>query len=128
MEQEFQLTGLSKLYAWIAVLSVFAVLLAYFSQELAVPSSRVLEIGAYLLGLFIALLTWHFAKKIQQLATLAEDRLLRISGHLTKVAALTMPILIGFLIHGLTQLLIVMAVILYKPKTQQRKLEAFSEE
>ncbi len=109
----------TRLFVGITLLSLLAVVFATIGwlakNQLPAVSFSIL---AYSIGLVVAWLTYLLHKELAKTAELAGTKLFRISAVLLKISAFTMPILIGFLIQGITQLIIYVAVIEYKPQVE----------
>lgn len=122
MYRELETAGIikkaAKLYVAITLLSLVAVLFATLGWVYGHLPAVVLSTIAYVIGLVVARLTYLLYKEVAKTSDSYGGRLFKVSAVMLQVAAFTMPILIGFLIQGIAQLVIFVAVIKYKPQDQ----------
>lgn len=103
----------ARLYIIITLLSLLAALLATLGWIFGFPLAIFLTILAYIVGLIVAWFTFQLSREITATANITGSGLFDICAVMLKVSAFTMPILIGFLIEAIAQLLIYIAVINY---------------
>jgi len=105
-----------KKFMAITLLSLIAVVLAvigYLSHNITI--SIIFSILAYATGLLTAWITYLLSREVMATAINTQEKSFKIAAVLLKVSAFTMPVLIGFLIQGLAQLVFLIAAIIYKP-------------
>jgi len=105
-----------KKFMAITLLSLIAVVLAvigYLSHNITI--SIIFSILAYATGLLTAWITYLLSREVMATAINTQEKSFKIAAVLLKISAFTMPVLIGFLIQGLAQLVFLIAAIIYKP-------------
>lgn len=109
--------GAWKLFTAITLLSIVAVLLATFGfiYEDKPVLAISLSVIAYLIGLGAAWLTYKLAQRFRLTIIQTGAKNFAITAIMLKIAAFTMPLLIGFLIQGVAQLVFLVTAIFHKP-------------
>ena len=107
----------TKLYLAITILSLIALIMALWGWTYGQLVGGVIAILAYALGIFVAWLTYLLHLEVRKVALWRHDKLLKIAALMLKVAAFTMPLLIGFLLQALTQLIILIAMLRHQRPT-----------
>lgn len=109
--------GAWKLFTTITLLSLVAVALAtlgYIYQDRVVLAITVSGV-AYVIGLIIAWVTYRLSQQLELTAGQTQSKSFKVTAIILKISAFTMPVLVGFLIQGLAQLVFLIAAIIYKP-------------
>ena len=105
----------TRIYILITLLSLLAVVLAVFGWVYGQLVGGILSIVAYAVGIFVAWQTYLLALEFRRVAQITGAKSFRVIAMLLRISAFTMPLLIGFLLQALTQLVILIAVIIYRP-------------
>lgn len=123
--RELEVLGLIK-GAWksfigITVLSIIAVLFAvigYLYQD-KISVSLTMSVVAYAVGLGATWCTYKLMKQMEETVAITGNKSFKITLVTLRVAVFTMPILVGFLIQGIAQLVFLISAIMYKPSQVQ---------